>query len=89
MTNNEAFVQNVSTRSDGITEEEHAKVQAIARAQNVVAMDERVIFMKDTRLHNDCDGGQCCACDWDRVQEKLNAAADLLEGAIRSQINDK
>lgn len=25
--------------------------------------------MKDTRLHNDCDGGQCCACDWDRIEE--------------------
>lgn len=24
--------------------------------------------MKDTRLHNDCDGGQCCACEWDRIQ---------------------
>jgi hypothetical protein len=32
MTNKEAFEQHFSVRPDGITEEEHAKVQAIARA---------------------------------------------------------
>jgi len=24
----------------------------------------------DNRLHNDCDGGFCCACQWDAEQEK-------------------
>jgi hypothetical protein len=33
--------------------------------------------MKDTRLHNDCDGGQCCACEQDRHQAALNSSVTL------------
>jgi hypothetical protein len=30
--------------------------------------------MADQRLHNDCDGGQCCACDWDRHERSTPPA---------------
>jgi hypothetical protein len=29
--------------------------------------------MNDHRLHNDCDGGQCCACDYDRTKDMNDA----------------
>lgn len=29
--------------------------------------------MKDPRLHNDCDGGHCVACQWDRDQAALRS----------------
>ncbi len=25
--------------------------------------------MTDTRMHNDCDGGDCAACNWDAAQD--------------------
>ncbi len=38
--------------------------------------------MVDTRVHNDCDGGDCAACNWDAAQEvarkrELQRAADI------------
>lgn len=38
--------------------------------------------MADKRMHNDCDGGDCAACNWDAAQQlardlKLKRQADI------------
>mgnify|MGYP000728263190 CR=1 FL=1 len=31
--------------------------------------------MTDIRMHNDCDGGACAACNWDAAQEVARGLA--------------
>lgn len=43
----------------------------IGTGEEAIVLSEELLaragyVKKDTRLHNDCDVGACCACDWDR-----------------------